>query len=91
MKYKDPLGNIGSSEFNSDYQITKIIRPDGLSTAIGYDRANNLKEPLGQITAFDYGDFDRMTADAKVHTSDYSYEDNYPRKSQLRHLATQCH
>jgi YD repeat-containing protein len=80
MKYKDPLGNIGSSEFNSDYQITKIIRPDGLSTAIGYDRAgnaNSLKDALGQITAFDYGDFDRMTAmtDAKVHTSDYSYDE----------------
>ncbi|TGO01895.1 hypothetical protein PN36_34655 [Candidatus Thiomargarita nelsonii] len=55
-----------------------FIRPDGLSTAIGYDRAGNankLKDPLGQITAFDYGEFDRMTADAKIHTSDYGYDE----------------
>jgi YD repeat-containing protein len=96
MKYKDPLGNI--SEFNSDYQITKIIRPDGLSTAIGYDRAgnaNSLKDALGQITAFDYGDFDRMTAvtDAKIHTSDYSYDEKgnlesitYPDSTQEHYL-----
>jgi RHS repeat-associated protein len=98
MKYKDPLGNISSSEFNSDYQITKIIRPDGLSTSIGYDRAgnaNSLKDALGQITAFDYGDFDRMTAmtDAKVHTSDYSYDEKgnlesitYPDSTQEHYL-----
>jgi len=79
IKYKDPRGHITSSEFNSDYQITKIIRPDGLSASIGYDRAGNanrLTDSLGQVTTFDYGSFDRMIAitDAKAHTSDYNYE-----------------